>query len=629
MPDSDPLTLRQGLFSRLPLVMKLLVPFLLLELVIGYLGVGLLQHDLTSRARAAIDEDLAGRFFEARSVVHDRQLYLAEASDLVANLQGMGQAVQSKDAHAARQLAASVLAVKGDVIRLAVTDLRGIALMEVTRTAKGAPPTTASGARWSAVPAVRSVLRSASLQRQAGVVRVGGQTLLVMAERICAPGASCVGVGAAITALPIQSAVTLDPETSLNVALYDQAGRLLYPTEERQRRTWPAPPALGGDQRVRRVEGSGSTQVGAVYGPVAFEGGGGGIIAVRRSTAFAYASARHTRNQFALILLAAMLSTVVIGSLLARWFLRQVRSTVQAVGAIGEGELSARAAITTDDELGDLARGVNTMASQLERSYETLEQRVIERTEQVRQLLEQRSSFFAALSHELRTPLAIILAQSEMLLEEKVVDPGHVHDASETMRASAQQLLDVVNQILEFARAEAGGAPVELQPVAVADVVGELQSTLQGLTKAAKQKTKVHLPVDLPDALADPHALRTVLLNLVGNAVKYTPSGGSVEIRAHSESDRVVIEVADSGVGIPAGLGDQIFQPFARVKGTRTQRGEASTGLGLAVVRTLVEAQDGRIDYTSEPGQGTTFVVSLPCARAVRPEEELSTAQAG
>ena len=106
--------------------------------------------------------------------------------------------------------------------------------------------------------------------------------------------------------------------------------------------------------------------------------------------------------------------------------------------------------------------------------------------------------------------------------------------------------------------------------------------------------------------------------------MKYTPSGGTVTLRARAADERVLVDVSDSGVGIPTGLGDHIFEPFVRVKGTRTQRGEASTGLGLALVRSLVDAQDAEISYLSEAGRGTTFTVSFPTAAV-----ELATSRAG
>jgi signal transduction histidine kinase len=397
-------------------------------------------------------------------------------------------------------------------------------------------------------------------------------------------------------------------------ALYDTQGRLLAPAHQQGRR-WPAPPRDTGTVRTRRIEGSGRGQVAAMYGPVAFEGGTRGILAVRRTTARAYSAARRARNGLAFILLGAMALTVLIGSGLARSILRQIRATLQTIGALGGGDLSARAPIINEDELGELARGVNTMAAQLETSYETLEQRVSERTDEVRQLLQQRSEFFAALSHELRTPLAVIVAQSDLLLEDGFADaPGAVQETGATVRASAQQLLDAVNQILEFAKTESGDVEVDLAPVSVADTFGDLEHTVDGLVRGSGLTLEFVVADDVPLVLADASRLRAVLLNLVGNAVKYTPAGGTVTVSASKRNGSVAIEVRDTGVGVPAEVGDRIFEPFYRVRSTRTQRGEASTGLGLALTKRLVEMQHGEISYTSTPKRGTTFTVTLPLA---------------
>ncbi|MGH2830534.1 MAG: sensor histidine kinase, partial [Actinomycetota bacterium] len=125
-------------------------------------------------------------------------------------------------------------------------------------------------------------------------------------------------------------------------------------------------------------------------------------------------------------------------------------------------------------------------------------------------------------------------------------------------------------------------------------------------------RAKIRVPKDLPPVLADPRRLREILLNLVDNAVKYTPEGGTVEISAHALDGAVAIAVADTGIGIPPGTGDRVFEPFFRAEGVRTQQGQASSGLGLAVVKRLVEAHGGRIDYESAPGAGTTFTFTVP-----------------
>jgi signal transduction histidine kinase len=616
---------RRGLLVRIPLLLTLLLPFLVLELAIGYLGLQLLQRDLSRQATAALDEELARQFFEERATVRDRELYLAEAVTLAANLQGMAAALTNRDPVRARQLVDSVLALKSDLVQVAVLDGGALALVEVTREAPGTGPTTTAGTDWGAVAAVRTAQRGQPGERTTGLVQLGGRRLLVLAEPVCTGDQACNGVGVAVAALQLEDLVAPGAAAG-DVALYDSAGRLLLPSAAATSKPWPAAPPEATEQRVRRVEGRGQSQLGVLYGPLAFEGGGSGILAVRQPTAVAYAAAGDTRRNLVLVLLAAMAVTVLIGSGLARGILRQVQATLRTTRALGSGDLAARSPVLAHHELGDLARGVNSMASQLQTTYETLEQRVEERTAEVRELVGQRSEFFAALSHELRTPLAVIVAQSEVLHDDSAeLSPELIRDSAAIVGRSAQQLLDVVNQILEFARTEREGLDVDVRPLALAPVLRGVVAELEPTAKSAGLRWQASIPRRLPQVLAEPAAVHTVLMNLLGNAVKYTPAGGEVTLRVRVRDPVVLIEVADTGVGIPPELGDAVYEPFMRVRGTRTQRGEASTGLGLALVRMLVDAIGARISYRSTPGEGTTFAVELRLADQPRPADPQGT----
>jgi signal transduction histidine kinase len=285
--------------------------------------------------------------------------------------------------------------------------------------------------------------------------------------------------------------------------------------------------------------------------------------------------------------------------------------------ALGAGDLGARAAVVTNDEIGELARGLNQMAVELQASYETLETRVAQRTEEIQRLLRERTEFFASLSHELRTPIALIINHAETLLEREARDTGRsVDDRAEIIRGSGQQLLAVVNDILDLARLEAGSVRVDISEVSLRDVVDDLSLTMRGLASAADVRLVIDVPPDLPAVRADPARVRDVLLNLVDNAVKYTPASGSVTVSASRDGAWVTLAVSDTGVGIPAEAQDRVFEPFFRVSGTKPQRGEFSTGLGLAIAKKLVEAQSGEIGFTSVTGEGTTFSVRLPTVSA-------------
>jgi signal transduction histidine kinase len=368
---------------------------------------------------------------------------------------------------------------------------------------------------------------------------------------------------------------------------------------------------ITGSAPVTRVGRDGSQEVETLYAPFDVQGQRLGTLAVTAQTAPAYSSVRGTGIRLGLILLAAMAGMVGIGALMSRFILAQLSPLIETNRALGSGDFSARVPVVSEDELGQVARGVNQMAEQLQANVETLESRVAQRTEEVRRLLEERTEFFAGLSHELRTPLAVILSQAQMLRNLNGRKTGEV---SEAITESAQQLLGLVNEILELARAEASGIQLHIEDLRLPEVMRSLRGTLIGLSRSGGLKLNVDVPRDLPPVQADGERLRQVLLNLVDNAVKYTPPGGSVRLSAGAQNGTVTVSVADSGVGIPSEIGDRIFEPFFRVPDTSPQGGQASSGLGLALTKRLVEAHGGQLWYESGEAEGTTFRFTLPTA---------------
>jgi signal transduction histidine kinase len=241
---------------------------------------------------------------------------------------------------------------------------------------------------------------------------------------------------------------------------------------------------------------------------------------------------------------------------------------------------------------------------------------VDERTAEVQRLLRERNELFAGISHELRTPIAVILSEARML-----VDPAYAGgrqstgDAASTIIASGEQLLGRVNEILELARAESGRLEVHLSEVRLPALFGDLRPTAEALAAANDLDLDIDTPTGLPPIRADRSRLTDVLVNLIENAVKYTPAGGKVSLAAGRRNGSIRMTVTDTGLGIPPEAGDRIFEPFYQVPGTQPPRGGSSSGLGLALAKRLVEAQGGTISYESPRGKGTRFVVELPTAK--------------
>jgi signal transduction histidine kinase len=226
-----------------------------------------------------------------------------------------------------------------------------------------------------------------------------------------------------------------------------------------------------------------------------------------------------------------------------------------------------------------------------------------------------KSEFISIASHELRTPLTTVMGYTELLLH----DPSTAPDVRERwlgiVHRSSQQLTGLVDNLLDVSRIEMGR--MTIQPAAV-----DLSAVVETVLEPVRGSLKTHaLVVDLaPDARlvdADPEKVRQILVNLVSNAIKYSPSGGEVAIVARRDeaSGRVAVAVSDQGIGIPADQLELIFDRFQRVNAAAT-RAIRGTGLGLYIVRQLIELHGGAIGVESEVGRGSTFHFTLPAARS-------------
>ena len=217
-----------------------------------------------------------------------------------------------------------------------------------------------------------------------------------------------------------------------------------------------------------------------------------------------------------------------------------------------------------------------------------------------------KSDFLATMSHELRTPLNSILGFSEVLKSGgQLTDKQHRWVGN--IRSSGRQLLNVINELLDFSRAEAGQLKVARERVGVQPVVEVVLEQLRPMADAGE--VSLVGGVENLQVLADPVRLQQVLTNLVNNAVKFTPPQGRVRVVTRGREGWVEIRVIDSGIGIPAEELERIFEPFTRVEGG-TDRREGS-GLGLSLSRKLIEAMGGMLGVESTPGQGSSFTVRL------------------
>jgi signal transduction histidine kinase len=284
-----------------------------------------------------------------------------------------------------------------------------------------------------------------------------------------------------------------------------------------------------------------------------------------------------------------------IVQLLARGMTSPLREMVSATRAMARGDYSRRVTATSRDEVGELARAFNTMAAELAE---------IDRL---------RRDLVANVSHELRTPISALQAVLENLVDD--VEPPDP-DTLRTMLSQVQRLGRLVQQLLDLSRLESGAVPLERRPFEIGPLL-EQAAEESRMHAERGMELDVRLTVDVePPALGldgDPERVHQVVANLLENAIRYSPAGGRVVVRARRNGAGVVIEVADQGPGIPPNEAGRVFERFYRADPARTS-GDGGSGLGLAIARWIVELHGGAIRAEQNEPRGCRVVVSLPGA---------------
>lgn len=228
-----------------------------------------------------------------------------------------------------------------------------------------------------------------------------------------------------------------------------------------------------------------------------------------------------------------------------------------------------------------------------------------------------KNRFFANISHELRTPLTLLLSPLETLLHgpQRSVNETQVREWLNTMYVNGLRLLKLINDLLELVRLEAGKVDLVREPVDLDGFLRGLASEVKQLSQDKRVRLFTLVSPDLGPVMVDRGKLEKIMLNLLFNAIKFTPAGGRVEISAKLEGDQVLLSVSDTGVGIPRDKQQFIFSRFWQADSSSSRKYQGA-GIGLALVKELVEAQGGTVSFESDVGVGTTFYVRLPFLRA-------------
>jgi len=349
-----------------------------------------------------------------------------------------------------------------------------------------------------------------------------------------------------------------------------------------------------------------------------------------------------------MIFIAAVTIGLLLSVVLARSVASRVAELVQAMKRVEQGQLCERLHPAGNDELDILARQFNVMVEQLDENDRTirelntnLERKVRRRTRQLsrsRRSLQRslnkltehdrlKTEFFSNVSHELRTPLTMILAPVDRLLQRNAdeLSPSAKH-MLEMVRLNGYRLLDLINRLLDFSKLEAGQMKLNLAAT-------DLNKLVDSLTKAASplvQQRGIVLSIDFDPELApfgaDEEKVDTIVSNLLSNAIKFTPRGGSIHVETYRTDDRVWVSITDTGIGIDETQRDKVFERFVQVDGS-SSREFSGTGLGLSLVKDLVELHGGEVHLKSELGRGSRFYFDLPL-RPV-PQGQLSVNHSG
>ena len=222
-----------------------------------------------------------------------------------------------------------------------------------------------------------------------------------------------------------------------------------------------------------------------------------------------------------------------------------------------------------------------------------------------------KNDFVSFVTHQLRTPLSGIKWMLELATESK--DAGEANSYVQDARESADRLINLVNDLLDISRLESGKLQVNLEPIKLQKVTGDLVTELSTLVRDKGHTLAVAIPENAPAALADAQLIRQVILNLLSNAIKYTPPGGNIAVSVTVGRTMLRWAVKDSGIGIPKAAQARLFEKFFRADNAHTVDTEG-TGLGLYLVRLIVERLGGEATCESEEGQGTEFAFTVPIA---------------
>lgn len=379
------------------------------------------------------------------------------------------------------------------------------------------------------------------------------------------------------------------------VALYDRTGTHVVATTRQSLRfvTGALAQAAQGRTSLETVRLPDGTEWRVLTLPVVENGQLIGVLQVGRDERETEIALRQLMTLMAIAIPTTLLLAVAGGLFLAGRALDPIDRVTRTAAQIGAEDLGRRLNLRGGDEVGRLAATFDRMLDRLEAAFQRQRQ------------------FTADASHELRTPLAVLMSTADVALERPRTAAAY-RDVIASMRDDARRMNQLLGELLALARADAGQEPIGREPLDLATLASEVVLALQPLANTRGVRLESAAPAAAP-IVGDQARLTQLLMNLVENGLKYTPSGGTVTVSVEREADQALLCVADTGIGIAPEHLPHLFERFYRVDKARS-RAEGGAGLGLAICQWIVQAHGGEITLESELGRGTTFTVRLPAA---------------
>ncbi len=317
--------------------------------------------------------------------------------------------------------------------------------------------------------------------------------------------------------------------------------------------------------------------------------------------------------------LVSIVLAVWVAVALASRITRPLEELTSGAQAIAEGHFDRRLDIRSRDELQILAEAFNNMSARLKENVDQLEEsnkKLAQANEDLKELDRLKSDLLANVSHELRTPLTAIKGYTDYILDRKL---GPISEKQEkgliVVGRNLERLSKSINALLDFSRMDIGRIVLNLQPFPLPQLVEQIVTTLRAELERKRLAFELHVESELPQVIGDRERLSQVFENLIINAMKFTPEGGRISVHAGRSAlgsrPGVQVEVRDTGIGIPPAQLDKIFHRFYQVDGSSTRR-YGGVGLGLSIVKTILDAHGTSVSVSSEEGRGTQFHFVLP-----------------